>query len=130
MDVSRAPLPDRDAAQAGPRQLKERGSPEWCWQTVYYLKDCMRHVGEEWRQARQVLEDLVETRAWQVIPADGPYGTLNKMLREEIGLDERAIKNAIRTAGLAALGANYSPEHARFVRADNISTGQYGTNKT
>ena len=79
----------------GPRQLKDRGSPDWCWQTVYYLKDCVRHVDEEWRQAEQVLEDLAETRAWQVIPPGEPYGTIDKMLKAEIGLEEHAVKDLI-----------------------------------
>lgn len=102
--MKRTALPDRERAQVGPRQLKEPGSPEWCWQTVYYLKDCMRHVSEEWRQAEQVLEDLMKTRAWRVIPPDEPYGTLSKMLKAEIGLDERAIKDLIRKAELAVQG--------------------------
>ena len=100
------PLSGRDRAQVGPRQLKEPGSPDWCWQTVSYLKDCMRHVGEEWRQAEQVLEDLVKTRAWQVIPPEQPYGTLNKMLKAEVGLDERAIKDLIRRARLPDHGGD------------------------
>lgn len=118
MAMNRAPLPDRDRAQAGPRQLKEPGSPDWCWQTVYYLKDCMRHVGEEWRQAEQVLEELVKTRAWQVIPPEQPYGTLNKMLKAEIGLDERSIKDLIRKARLPDHGGDR--KSAEF-QANNVS---------
>ena len=130
MAVSRERLPDRDRAQVGPRQLKEPGSPDWCWQTVYYLKDCMRHVGEEWRQAEQVLAELVKTRAWQVIPPEQPYGTLNKMLKAEVGLDERAIKDQIKKAGLAAKGANYSPEAKGFARSDNVTSDERGNSET
>ncbi len=122
MAVNPAPLSDRDRAQAGPRQLKEPGSPEWCWQTVYYLKDCMRHVSEEWRQAEQVLEDLVKTRAWQVIPPEQPYGTLDKMLEAEVGLPAREIRALIRKAGLAARGTNRDPETGQWSRVDNINT--------
>lgn len=129
--VSPRPLSDRERAQFGPRQLKQPGTAEWCWQTVSYLKDCMRHVSEEWRQAEQVLEDLVKTRAWRVIPPEQPYGTLNKMLEAEVGLDERAIKDLIRKAELAAHGGNYDYEAKKFgTSPDNISTGQYGTSET
>jgi hypothetical protein len=127
--VTPRPLSDRERAQFGPRQLKQPGTPDWCWQTVTYLKDCMRHVEEEWRQAEQVLEDLMKTRAWRVIPADQPYGTLNKMLKAEIGLDEKAIRDLIRKAELAAIGANYSAEAKGFARGDNITSEERGTSE-
>src|SRR5487761_1690834 len=129
MAVKRKPLADRDRAQAGPRQLKERGSPDWCWQTVYYLKDCMRHVGEEWRQAEQVLEDLVKTRAWEKIPPDEPYGSLSKMLKAEVGLDEHAIKDLIQKAELAARGSNRDTTTGRWNRSDVITSGDRGTSE-
>lgn len=122
------PLADRDRAQVGPRQLKEPGSPDWCWQTVYYLKDCMRHVSEEWRQAEQVLEDLVKTRAWQVIPPEQPYGTLNKMLKAEVGLDKKAINDLIRKARLADHGGD---RRSSEFQVDNINLKtQGGTSET
>lgn len=126
MAVNAALLADRDKAQVGPRQLKEPGSPDWCWQTVYYLKDCMRHVGEEWRQAEQVLGDLVNTRAWEVIPPGEPYGTLNKMLKAEIGLDERAIKDLIRQATLAGQGRPKKGDIVTF-KSDELGRGNSET---
>ena len=124
MAVNPAPLPDRDRAQVGPRQLKEPGSPDWCWQTVYYLKDCMRHVGEEWRQAEQVLEDLVKVRAWEKIPLGQPYGSLDKMLKAEIGLPAQEIRALIRRAELAAYPTKQDPATGQFVRSvhgDNVT---------
>lgn len=117
-------------ALAGPRQLQEPGSPAWCIQTVRYLKAHVRHVDEQWRQAEQVLDELTKFKAWRVIPPGRPYGTLNKMLEAEVGLDGRAIKTAIKKAELAAHGANRDEKTGRFSRADNISTGEYGTSKT
>jgi hypothetical protein len=106
MVMNREPLSDRERAQAGPRQLKEAGSPEWCWQTVSYLKDYMRHVDEEWRQAGQVLDELLRARAWRVIPPGKPYGSMDAMLKAEVGLGEKAIKDAIRKATLVAHGGD------------------------
>ena len=48
-------------ALSGPRRLKEPGSPAWCVQTVLYLKDHVRHVNEQWRQADQVLDRAYES---------------------------------------------------------------------
>lgn len=127
----REPLADRDQALAGPRQLKEAGSPEWCWQTVSYLKDYMRHVHEQWRQAEQVLDELLRARAWLVIPPEKPYGTLNAMLKAEVGLDERALKDLIRKAELAAHGGDRKSVNA-VNQADNVSLipRDYGNSET
>lgn len=107
--------------------MKERGSPEWCRQTLSYLRDYMRHVSEQWRQANEVLADLIATEAWKHIPPDDPYGTLNRMLKSEIGLDERAIRAAIRQAELAARGANALPGYKGWQRSSNTtSLGERG----
>jgi hypothetical protein len=115
----------------GPRQLKEPGSPAWCIQTVRYLKSHVRHVDEQWRQADQVLDELIKYHAWEVIPTGGkPYGTLGKMLKAEVGIDERAIKNAIKKAELAARGTNIQIGHRGFQRSDNITSLERGTSET
>jgi hypothetical protein len=120
---------DLTEALAGPRQLKEPGSPAWCVQTVRYLKAHVRHVDEQWRQAEQVLDELVRAQAWRVIPPGKPYGTLNKMLKAEVGLDSRAIKNAIQGAELAARGANIQEGQKGFQRSDNITSLERGTSE-
>jgi len=104
--MSAEELPERDRALAGPRQLKEPGSPEWCWQTVFYLRSCMGHVTEQWREAEQIIEELKAARAWKVIPPEAPYGTFDRMLKEELGLPEKEIKNLIVKAQLAAHGGD------------------------
>lgn len=91
-------LSDKDRALAGPRALKEPGSPEWCWQTVQYLREAMRHVAEEYRQAEQVLEELKQAKAWTKIPPGRPYGSLDSMLRAEIGMPAKAVMVRIREA--------------------------------
>jgi hypothetical protein len=110
---------------AGPRQLKEPGSPAWCLQTVLYLKDHVRHVDEQWRQAEQILDELRKFKAWRVIPPGCPYGTLNKMLEAEIGLDGRAIKTAIRKAELAAHGRPKKGDNVTFLSGDRGNSETY-----
>ena len=111
------PLTEREAALIGPRQLKQPGSPEWCWQTVDYLKNSIRHVSEQWRQAEQVMDQLKQVKAWRVIPPEHPYGTLNALLKEELGFDERQIKNQILKAKLAAHGGD---RRSQQFQVDNI----------
>lgn len=102
MRMTRQSPSARNQALGGPRQLKEAGSSEWCWQTVGYLKNYMRHVHEQCQQAGQVLDDLRRERAWLVIPPGKPYGTLDAMLRAELGLSEQFITDLFRDAELAA----------------------------
>lgn len=116
--MSAEELIKREQALAGPRQLKEPGSPEWCWQTVFYLRSCMGHVTEQYREAEQIIEELKAARAWKVIPPEAPYGTFDRMLREELGLPEKEIKNLIVKAQLAAHGGDRRSE--KF-QGDNVT---------
>ena len=64
-----------------------------------------------------------------MIPPDDPYGTLNKMLKAEVGIDEQAIDRAIRKAELATHGGDRkSPEF----QVDNVklNAGQGGNSET
>jgi hypothetical protein len=90
---------DRARALMGPRKLKEPGSPDWCWQTVEFLNSYMRHVGEQWRQAKEVIEDLRSVRAWEKIPTDAPYGSLAELLEAETGLTQERIALLDEIAG-------------------------------
>lgn len=91
-------LTPKERAAVGPRALKELGSPEWCWQTVEYLKESMRHVAEQYRQAEQVLDDLKRVKAWTKIPPEKPYGSLDAMLKAEVGLGVEQVRGQIKSA--------------------------------
>lgn len=126
--MKRPELTERERARAGPRALKEVGSPEWCWQTVDYLKDSLRHVDERWRVSEAVLDELIKVRAWKVIPSESPYGTLDEMLKEEVGLDADAIRQRIEEVRLADHGGD---RHSPSFQADNIRLkDSYGTGET
>lgn len=100
--TKRKPLTPAERALLGPRQLKEPGSPEWCWQTISFLKDCLRHVDEQCRQTESVLAELVEVQAWRVVPPGDPHGTLDDLLRAEIGIDAETLRGLFETIRLAA----------------------------
>lgn len=109
---------------SGPRQLKKLGSPAWCLQTVLYLKDHVRHVDEQWRQADQILDELITVRAWEKIPPEHPYGSLDAMLHANTGLYTREIRQRIREAKLAAQGR---PKKGDII---TFSSGDRGTSET
>lgn len=91
-------MTSRLGALAGPIALKVPGSPEWCWQVVQSLKDQMRHVAEQWTQAEETLQALERAKAYKKIPPEKPYGTLDAMLRAEVGLPVKEVRQNITTA--------------------------------
>lgn len=91
-------LTDRERARAGPRSMKAQGSPEWCWQTLDFFKDALRHVNEQYRQAEEVLEELQRVKAWEKVPPESPYGSFDAMLKAETGMSVKQLRNHISTA--------------------------------
>jgi hypothetical protein len=80
-------LTEREAASFGPRELKQPGTVLWAWQTLSALK-------REWelreltvKRYDETLAELVEHKAWELVPPAKPYGSLDAMLRAEIGHD-------------------------------------------
>jgi hypothetical protein len=88
----------------GPRALKKTGSPDWCWQTVDLLKRYMYSIEQTWRQADEVVADLEKVKAWKVIPPDHPYGSLNKLCEELLGMPARDVRRRIDREKIKALG--------------------------
>src|SRR5215831_6566104 len=91
-------ISERQAALAGPRDLKQEGSPEWCWQTVYLLQRSCEHMEEQWARADQFRLELAEQRAWERIPPEHPYGSEDAMLRAEIGASLEQFRSRVITA--------------------------------
>ena len=91
-------MTSRTGALSGPKALKVPGSPEWCWQTVQVLKEQMRHVREQWDLAEDALTALVEVQAWKKIPPEKPYGSLNAMVKAELGVSVQTVRNRITEA--------------------------------
>jgi hypothetical protein len=55
----------------------------------------MRHVAEQWTQAEETLQALDRAKAWNKIPPEKPYGSLDAMLRAEVGMPARAVRKQI-----------------------------------
>lgn len=74
---------DQEMANVGPRELKELGSPAWCWQTVGLLQNMWRSVDRNVDRYVEVWESVVEHRAWEKIPQESPFGSL-EMMKEKL----------------------------------------------
>jgi hypothetical protein len=97
--ISRSdPRSEREKAAYGPRSLKKPGSVEWCWQTLNGLVDDYKSIDERFNEVGVALAELKAAKAWKVIPTDRPYGSEGRMLAEELGVDARAIRQAITEA--------------------------------
>jgi hypothetical protein len=79
--------PARAKALTGPRDLKPVGSPDWCYQTIYLLRRRWERMGADERQFEETKAEIVAARAWEKVPVERPYGSLEALLEAEIGLD-------------------------------------------
>lgn len=89
---------EREKAAYGPRSLKAPGSPEWCWQTLDALVADYKLIDERFDEVGGALSQLREVEAWKVIPTDRPYGSLGRMLAQELGIDSKSIQREIAQA--------------------------------
>ena len=81
------------ASMEGPRDLKERGSVEWSWQTVSALQHMWQSLHLNYENYTTILDEAREHRIWEKIPPDDPYGSEANMLKQvEIGNDKDAQK--------------------------------------
>jgi hypothetical protein len=95
----------REQAEIGPRALKPPNSVEFAWQTVSWLKDHFRYKSvsdERWQEA---LDEAERYRIYERVPPEKPYGSLDALLRAEIGLGVVESQIAVR-ARAAALAGN------------------------
>lgn len=99
---------EQEAALIGPREMKPRGSREWCLQTIYLLKrrwERLEYTETEWRETLGELEDV---RAWEVLG----YTDEEAMLIAEIG---RTRKQSIEDVkALNKHGVNQHSENRGF----------------
>jgi hypothetical protein len=78
--------------------LKPVGSPAWCWQTLERLVADYKLIDERFDEVGDALDELTKAQAWEVIPSGKPYGSRNRMLAVELGIDTRTIQQEINQA--------------------------------
>ncbi len=90
---------EQEMANVGPRDLKEPGSAAWCWQTVGLLQNMWRSVDRNVDRYVEVWESVVEHRAWEKIPQEKPFGSLEVMREKlKVGSADAARASAARLA--------------------------------
>lgn len=89
-------LTEREAAQAGPLDMKGIGSVEWCYQVAELLKNVWQNRNTTEDRFNAVLEMIKEHQVWKKIPTDGPYGSLDNLLDKEIGVNEKQALGLIQ----------------------------------
>ncbi len=83
----------QQASMSGPRDLKEKGSPDWAWQTVSALQHMWQSLHLNYEHYMTILNEARDYRIWEQIPPEAPYGSEAKMLAQvEVGNDKDAQK--------------------------------------
>jgi hypothetical protein len=101
-----APLSERNAAAIGPRILKDPRSVGYAWQTVSLLKDVYGLREVSLRDWAAVLADAQKYEIYNRIPAEKPYGSMDAMLKAEIGVTyDESLQNVAARLGLRILEA-------------------------
>ena len=90
---------EQDMANVGPRDLKDEGSPAWCWQTVSLLQYRWTSLDLICDRYREVWEKATELRIWEKIPVDEPYGSL-EVMKEKLQVGD-AAEARVRVIDLA-----------------------------
>ena len=104
-------LTEQDIANVGPRDLKEEGSPAWCWQTVSLLQNMWSSLDLSYDRYTEVWEKANEYRIWERIPAEAPYGSL-EVMKEKLKVGDaaearvRVIDLAVQAKPLRKHGTN------------------------
>ena len=92
-------LSEQDMSNIGPLELKEPGSPAWCWQTVSLLQNMWGSIESNVNRYAEVWETAETHRIWEKIPYEAPYGSV-ELMKEKLKVGD-ATEARTKTALLA-----------------------------
>jgi hypothetical protein len=115
------PLTEKEAALSSPLELKKPGSVDWCWQILFVVKHMWNSKIRSETRWIEILRELEEYHVWDVVPPEKPYGSLDALLKAEIGVA------AEESTQIVKLRANGGDRKSGNYQAYNISLKQYGT---
>ncbi len=91
-----------EASFSGPRGFKEKGEPDWCWQTISALQTMWLSLETSYDTYIRTWTDAEEFRVWEKIPYDNPYGSKEAMLEAlEVG-DAKMAQKRMQVQRVAA----------------------------
>ena len=115
----------------------EPGTLSWCYQTVGMLELYWQGKILSERDWLKVLGELKEYEVWNKIPPDKPYGSLDALLRAEVGVDEDVISKTVastpqeaREMPLVSHGGDRKSELIEAARSNPLKTVNQGDNST
>ena len=93
MDVAKLKAERKKEVFKAPRGTPgaEPGTLSWCYQTVGLLSIYWQSKILSERDWLEILSELKDHRVWEKIPPDNPYGSLDELLKVEVGVDEHVI---------------------------------------
>ena len=83
--VSMATFTEREQAYFGPRTDKPPGSVAWCWQTILLMQTRWHQKTIDEAGFQALVDELTAHEAWNVVPPEQPYGSLDALMMAEIG---------------------------------------------
>ncbi len=83
----------QDMANVGPLELKDPGSPSWCWQTVSLLQNMWKSIDFNVSRYMEVWKTAEEHRIWEKIPYEAPYGSV-EVMKERLDVGDSAEARA------------------------------------
>ncbi|HEY7804169.1 MAG TPA: hypothetical protein VIC30_07015 [Orrella sp.] len=86
----------RKRSSTAPRDSREPGCPEWCYQTLNLLSMSWQSVEIDVERITEHYLELCATKAWLKIPVHAPYGTEQEMIKQELGIEEGDFYDALR----------------------------------
>lgn len=119
-----------EASFSGPRGLKEKGAPDWCWQTISALQTMWLNLETSYEAYIETWNDAEEYRVWDKIPYEQPYGTKEAMLEAlEVGDTKMAQKRmqVQRVAATARRVQSNGPHPFSGTDNDRLHKNQGGT---
>ena len=86
-------LSEQDMANVGPLELKDPGSPAWCWQTVSLLQNMWGSIDHNVARYAEIWATAEEYRIWEKIPYESPYGSV-EVMKEKLKVGDAAEARA------------------------------------
>ena len=131
------------ARRAGsqPRQMWAEDSPESCWAAASHLTLLWQEKEEAAAEIEKEIRQLEKVRAWERIPPEQPYGSMDALLKACVGVGEVEVKKTIarlveETPALRSVGAPEGNQNATKEEGEdnvdtiNIESGKGGTSST
>jgi hypothetical protein len=88
----------RETSQIGPRTLKDPKSPAFAWQTLALLKTVYGGHRNTLERFEKILAEADQFRIYDRIPEDAPFGSMDAMLRVELGVESVEAAQKAKTA--------------------------------